>query len=184
MATELEPVEHYEKMNKVITTMLKGTINPYQIAREHNMKVVDVKAYIVEWQNYARNNTHIQDRARDAVMGADQHYAMILERLWETVEEADQTQNIRAKNTALKTVAEVERMRIDMLQKAGLLDDQHLAEQVIETERKQEILVNILREVANKHPEAASYIRKELGRVTGQVEGTIVAQREDVDIVD
>jgi hypothetical protein len=61
-----------------------------------------------------------------------------------------------------------------MLQKSGLLDNQQLADQILETERKQDLLIKILKEIANNHPEIASYLRRELSKVTGQAEGTVI----------
>lgn len=173
MARELEPIDHFDQMNKVVEEMLKGH-NAKAISTMLGMKPADVNKYILEWQGYARNNSHLQDRARDAVVGADQHYNMVIKRMWETVDEADEAEDMRVKVSALRQVADIEQKRIDMLQKAGLLDNQQLAEQVLETERKQELLIGILREVNSKYPEAAAFVRKELAKVTGQAEATVI----------
>lgn len=173
MITDLDLVDHYEMMNKVVERMLKGE-TPRSISKELGIKQVEVNRYIAEWQDFARNSEHIADRARDALVATDQHYNMIVQRLWENVEQADADHDLKVKNTSLKMIADVEKARIEMLQKSGILDNQELAQQVVETERKQEILVNILRTVANEFPEAAAYIRKELSRVTNTAEGTVI----------
>jgi hypothetical protein len=138
------------------------------------MKVLEVERYIGEWQTYARNNQYVQDRAKDALMATDQHYDMIIQRLWDTVEEADASSDLKVKTSTLKMIADIEKSRIEMLQKSGLLENQQLADQVLEAERKQEILVRVLRKIAQEHPDIAHWLRGELSRVTGQAEGTVV----------
>jgi hypothetical protein len=173
MSKELDIVDYYDLQNRIVEAMLKGN-SARQIAKQMDMRIVDVEKHIEEWQGYARNNKHIQDRAKEALSATDQHYDMIINRLWETVEQAEGNADLKVKNTSLKMIADIEQKRIEMLQKSGLLDNQELAEQVLEAERKQEILVKILRKLAQEHPEAAAFVRKELSKVTGEVEGTVV----------
>jgi hypothetical protein len=173
MSKELDTVDHYDQMNQVVSMMLKGS-NPRQIAKSTGLKVIEVNKYIDEWQGYARNNKHIQDRAREALSATDQHYDMIINRLWETVETADYNDDLRTKASTLKMIADIEQKRIEMLQKSGLLDNQQLADEVIEVERKQELLVNILRKLANEHPASAKFVREELSKVTGIAESVVV----------
>jgi hypothetical protein len=52
-----------------------------------------------------------------------------------------------------------------MLQKAGLLENKELAEEMIEIERKQEVLVNILRDIAGEYPQIRDGIMKRLSQV-------------------
>jgi hypothetical protein len=176
--SDLDLVDHYDMMNKVVERMLKGE-TPRSISKELGLKQVEVNRYIAEWQDFARNSEHIADRARDALVATDQHYNMIINRLWETVEEANANSDLKVKASTLKMISDIEKNRIEMLQKSGLLDNQELAQQVVETERKQEILVNILRTVANEYPDAAAFIRKELGRVTNTAEGTVIRVESD-----
>ena len=173
MSKELDLVDHYDQMNKVVERMLKGQKSGV-IAKALGLKLVEVNSYIEEWQSVAKNSKHIQERAGEALTATDQHYDMIVSELWDSVELSGQDGDIRTKNGALKMIADIERQRIEMLQKSGLLDNQQLAEQVLEAERKQNVLVKILRELASKYPEAAAYVREELSKVTGQVEGTVI----------
>ena len=178
MSKELDRADHYDQVNNVVTRMLKGQ-NTRAIAKELNMRLVDVEHHIAEWQLVAKNNKHIQERASEALSATDQHYDMIISELWDSVEMSGSDGDIRTKNGALKMIADIERQRIEMLQKSGLLDNQQLADQVLEAERKQNVLVKILRELATKHPEAAAFVREELSKVTGQVEGTVITVESD-----
>ena len=74
------------------------------------------------------------------------------------------------KASALKMIADVEQKRIDMLQKAGLLENNELSAQLLETERKQEILMSILKEVTSDCSHCKVEVAKRLSEVTGKVE--------------
>ena len=58
-----------------------------------------------------------------------------------------------------------------MLQKAGLIEDSEIAQQIIETERKQEVLVKILKEVVADCDHCKREVFKRLEEVTGKAEG-------------
>lgn len=173
MPEELEVIDYYDRINNVVSLMLQG-LTPMQIARETGMTRVAVMADIAEWQRMARNNNYIQERSKDAITGADQHYSMIIKKLWDTVDEAEKQGELRIKKDTLTSIANVEEKRINMLQKAGLLDNQELADKVADTERKQKVLTEILREVANEHPEVRAKILGKLAKVTGQAEGVVM----------
>ncbi len=66
-------------------------------------------------------------------------------------------------------IADIESKRLEMLQKAGLLDNKEIAEQIIEMERKQEVLMKILKEVASKHPDVREEIMRRLSEIQTEV---------------
>ena len=57
-----------------------------------------------------------------------------------------------------------------MLHEVGLLDNAELANQIAETERKQDILVKILKEVTASCPKCKMDVAKRLSQITGVVE--------------
>ena len=72
------------------------------------------------------------------------------------------TNNLSAKTAGIKLVMDIESKRIDMLQKAGLLENKELAEEMMEIEKRQEILVSILKDIASEHPEIRDEIMRRL----------------------
>ena len=110
------------------------------------------------------------ERAKEALAGADQHYSMIIQKAWETVDQADANQQYGTKASTLKMIADVEQKRIDMLQKAGLLENNEMSTQLLETERKQKILVDILKDITSSCDRCKVEVSKRLSEVTGQVE--------------
>lgn len=135
--------EEYE----VITRMLKGE-NPTIIAREMQIKRVDVLRHIQTWKDTAANDIEIKSRAKEALMNADQHYNMLVARSWETVEQTDLAGDYKTKATILKNIADIESKRIDFLQKAGLLDDAELGDMIAETEKRLQQMKDLLKETS------------------------------------
>jgi uncharacterized protein (DUF885 family) len=153
--------------------LLKGN-NPTQIATLTGFKRAEVLEYIDEWKQVVRNDSTARDRAKEAISGADQHYAMLIKEAWKTVEDADQAGQLNVKATSLKLIADIEGKRIGMLQEVGLLDNAELATQIAETEHKQEILVKILKEVTASCPKCKMEVAKRLSQITGVIEPVMV----------
>lgn len=170
---EIELADHFDRMNKVVEELLKGN-NPTQIATVTGFKRADVLELIDEWKQVVRNDHTARERAKEAVSGADQHYAMLIKEAWKTVEDADQAGQLNVKATALKLIADIEGKRIGMLQEVGLLDNAELATQLAETERKQDILVKILKEVTATCPKCKLEVAKRLSQITGVVEAVVI----------
>lgn len=166
---EIELADHFDRMNKVVEELLKGN-NPTQIAAITGFKRAEVLGYIDEWKDVVKNDSGARERAKQAISGADQHYAMLIKEAWKTVEDADQAGQLNVKATALKLIADIEGKRIGMLQEVGLLDNVELANSIAETERKQEILVGILKDVSAEYPQVRKEIMRRLAQITGVVE--------------
>lgn len=171
--SELEIADSFEKMNRVVAEMLKGN-NPSAIAKNLDMPRAQVLELIDQWKNIVQLDNRIQDRAKEALSAADQHYAMIIKEAWETVEEAGANSQLNIKAQALKLIADVEGKRIDMLQKAGLLENTDLGNQIIETERKQKILIEILKDIAGRCNTCKTEVAKRISEITGKVEAIII----------
>ena len=176
---EIELSDHFDRMNKVVEELLKGS-NPTQISSLTGFKRSEVVEYIDEWKSVVRNDSTSRDRAKEAVSGADQHYAMLIKEAWKTVDDADQQGQLNVKATALKLIADIETKRIAMLQQIGLLDNQEIADQIAETERKQEVLISILRDVAKDYPDIRREIMKRLSQITGVVEPIEIIESKNV----
>ena len=169
MSSEIELINHLDEMNTVVTEYLKGS-DPTRISKELSIPRVRVVAHLDEWKASASNNSAIRARAKDALAGADAHYSKLISRSYEVIDEASMTNNLSAKTAAIKLVMDIESKRIDMLQKAGLLENKELAEEMVEIERRQEVLVGILRDIASEHPEVRDIIMKRLSSIAKEGE--------------
>jgi len=171
--SDIELTHHFDRMNTVVSELLKGN-NPTQIAAITGFKRAEVVELVDEWKTVAHNDTAARDRAKEAISGADRHYAMLIKEAWKTVEDADTQGQLNVKATALKLIADIEGKRIGMLQEVGLLDNAELATQIADTERKQDILVKILKEVTATCPKCKMEVAKRLSQITGIVEPVII----------
>lgn len=169
MSTEDKLVEHLDQVNKVVEEYLKGS-DPTQISKELDIPRQRVVGYINEWRQMASDNAAIRARAKEALVGADTHYNKLISKAYEVIDDATTTANLSAKTSAIKLVLDIEARRIDMLQKAGLLENKELAEEMIEIERKQEVLIGILRDIAAEYPQIRDEIMKRLSAVSKERE--------------
>lgn len=169
MSAEADLVAHLDEVNKVVEKYLQGN-EPTQISKELAIPRQKVVALIEEWRSLAADNAIIRARAKEALAGADAHYNKLIQKAYEVMDDATTTANLGAKNASIKLVMDIEKTRIDMLQKAGLLENKELAEEMLEIERKQEVLVNILKDIATEHPEVRDKIMRRLSEVAKERE--------------
>jgi len=177
MSTEEDIVKHLDQVNTVVSEYHKGN-DPTIISKELDIPRTRVVTLINEWKAMASDNAAIRSRAKEALVGADTHYTKLISKSYEVINEASMTNNLSAKTAAIKLVMDIESKRIDMLQKAGLLENKELAEEMVEIERRQEVLVGILRDIASTHPEVRDIIMQRLSAIAK--EGEVITVVHDV----
>jgi len=157
VSKELEILNHLDQVNAVATEYLKG-LDASQISKDLEIPRTRVIALLNDWREMAASNEAIHARAREALAGADRHYSSLISKAYEVIDSADQTSNLSAKTSAIKLITDIEAKRLDMLHRAGLLDNKEIADELATMERKHEILINILKDIASKHPEIKNEI--------------------------
>ena len=177
MSTEEDLVKHLDQVNQVVAEYLKGT-DPTRISKELSIPRTRVVELINEWKVMASANDAIRARAKEALAAMDAHYSKLITKSYEVIDEATMTNNLSAKTQAIKLVVDIEKARIDMLQKAGLLENKELAEEMVEIERRQETLVAILRDIASSHPDIRDLIMHRLSSVAK--DGEVITVVHDV----
>jgi hypothetical protein len=151
---------------------LKGN-DPTKISKQLDMPRTKVVSLIKEWQTMASDNSAIRARAKEALAAADEHYSRLISQAYEVIEEATTTANLTAKTAGIKLVMDLESKRIEMLQKAGLLENKELAEEMLEIERRQDILMKILKDIAADHPEVRDKIMSRLSEASQKLNETV-----------
>lgn len=164
---------HLEEVNAVATEYIKG-MNETEISRELDIPKARVSSLLREWKQMASNSEAVRSRAREALAAADQHYGKLIKQTYEVIDDANVNGTQNQKLQAIKLVLDIENKRIEMLQKAGLLENKELAEQLLETERKQELIMNILKDIASKHPQIKNEILARLAEVSGPTGEAVV----------
>ena len=167
--SEEKLVQHLDEVNKVVERYLAGS-DATQISKELALPRQRVVSHINEWKQVASDNAAIRARAKEALVAADTHYNKLISKAYEVIDEATTTANLNAKTSGIKLVLDIESKRIDMLQKAGLLENKELAEEMLDIERKQDILVNILKDIASEHPEIRDKIMSRLSSIAKESE--------------
>jgi hypothetical protein len=106
----------------------------------------------------------------DILAESDEAFRMIINEGWTTVSQADINAQYGIKVQALKLIESSTKSRVDMLQKAGMSEDTELIEHINEVEEKQELLINLLKEIKEEHPEIAELIAIRLSQIQRTVE--------------
>ena len=166
MANELELLHDYmDEMNEIMVEKWKGkTVS--EIATALKKPRQRVKEVIEEWGNLASRNDVVRTRAREALATADAHYSKLIGHAYEVMDEADVNSNLSAKSNSIKLIADMEARRIDMLQKSGLLENKELAEEMIETQKRQKALEAILKEVVADCDHCRSLVLNRLSAIS------------------
>ena len=177
MSQELEIVNHLDEINKVVEEYLKGN-DPTKIAKTLDLPRTRVVAHLNEWKVLASANDAIRARAKEALVGADAHYTKLIKQAYEVIDDATTTANLNAKTAGIKLVMDIEAKRIDMLQKAGLLENKELADEMVEIEKRQEVLIGILKDIASEYPQIRDMIMLRLSSIAK--EGEVITVVHDV----
>ncbi len=119
---------------------------------------------------FLKNDSGARDKAKEAISAADQHYAMLISEAWDLAKEAKMQGQLNVQNSTLKLIADIQGKKVAMLQDVGLLENNEIASQIAESERKQELLVKILKEVTATCPKCKLEVAKRLSQITGIVE--------------
>jgi hypothetical protein len=165
---ENDLVKHLDLVNKVAEEYLKG-LDTAEISRALDIPRTKVTSLLSDWRAMASNNQAIHARAKEALAGADQHFSGLIKKAYEVIDVADQNANLTSKTQAIKLIADIESKRLEMLQKAGLLDNKEIAEQIVEMERKHDILIKILKDVAAEYPNIRQQIMERLSQAQNEV---------------
>jgi hypothetical protein len=164
MSTELSVPDREAIRLKVQELWLKGNKNPTAIAKTLELKRTEVLDYIEDTKAIMRANPETKERATEALKEADAHLDIVIDRSWETVEQADDMGDLKTKATVLKNIADVEFKKVEMLQKAGLYDDAALGDELAEAEEKWEAMKTILLEVTANCEHCHFEVRRRLSR--------------------
>ena len=167
---------HLDEVNRVASEYVKGSTE-IQISKSLDMPRTRVVRLLDEWRGMIANNDAIRARAREALATADQHYNRLIQKAYEVIDAADSQSDLGEKSKAIKLILDIENKRIEMLQKAGLLENKEIAEELMAMENRQEVLVKILREVSGKCDTCKVEVTKRLADVAKSEEAlTVIVQ--------
>lgn len=166
--------ETNERREEVAKLIMAGK-KPLAVARQLQIKVVEVNNYWSQWQEIARSETN-QELAEDFLHRMVSHFDELISELYDNLENLKALsfgEKISAQiNTTVNSIKDLEAKRLDALQKAGLLDGADLGDELAKREEREEMLLKILRE--DLCPACQAVVRDRITAMTKVVEGTVV----------
>lgn len=148
MSIDIVTSDAWEQVEKVADLHVQG-ISPYTIARRLKIKVIEAKAAIETWETVIQNDLESRDAARDYLNRLVAHFDKLIEKSYsnlENLEMLDFDEKVSAQiNATLKNIGEYEAKRVDLLQKAGLLDGGALGDEISRLEEQRDMIMHVLR---------------------------------------
>lgn len=177
MPTELEIIRRAEVEDKIVSMYASATPIS-KIIKETGYTKSQVELVLQEFRKYAMQDKILREMSRETVIKTKLHYDDLIQKLYDVVTVANDNGDYKAEMQALKAIADIEKQRVDFMQKAGMLADNELGDQLIEHERQKEILVEILKDIMKRYPKVGLEIQTRLKEVTGEYTG-VPSERTD-----
>lgn len=171
MSTDLrakQDPEHFELVMQVGEEFAKGS-NYKTIATQLDLEPREARKMIEEYKSVvawaAKNEMNVIDRLNLVVEEVDRHYQLLIKEAWANKSNAEMAEQYGTVNQSLKLVADIQKQRAAMFQHMNDGQDAELIAELEDTQRKQDQLIKILRNLHEKFPQAAAYIKEMLARV-------------------
>lgn len=146
--------KRFVEMRDVIELYVQNK-RPATIAKELGIRKVDVEAHLEEWRKSAVGSQLMKDRVEELIASMDEHYSLIINKLYEVVAEVDETYAdadkgkaamLAQKTNALKSIMDAESRRVDILQKSGLLEAAEQGDELAYMQEQMDMMKTILEE--------------------------------------
>lgn len=174
--SELALIKQEDEAHKVITYHLEGR-NATWIAKKTGVRRAEVIKYVEAFKGIAKNDEILRARAQEVVHEFDLQHDRIISSLWEVVADAENADDLRTRASSLKHLSDIAAKRVEVLQKAGLLSDAALGDEMAAMEEKQEKLIAILRDVTAHCSRCKMEVAQRLSAATGKVEPVMVVDQ-------
>jgi len=166
----------FERIKEVSDLYVDGVTSPYTIARRLGIKVVEARAAIETWHEIISQDAESKDLARDALHVMLQRYDKLLEEAngnLADLKDLDFDEKVgNSINSTIKLIGDLDSKRVDLLQRAGLLDNNDLADELADREEREQLIIGMLRN--DLCPACQDIIRDKITRLTGVVQGDVV----------
>jgi hypothetical protein len=150
MNKDLEPVFEAETatMQKVIELRSRG-YKPHEIQSQTSVPPAQQRAIYEEFMEYASNDFQTQKRAKAIVAELDVQYNYIIRQLEQILEEIEESvePDLKLKKETLKELANVNKMRVDQLQKAGILNSEAIGSEIAAMQKEHDAIIGLLKKV-------------------------------------
>lgn len=188
MSLSVIDADAFHNMEEIIKRHLKGH-SDLKIARDMGIKMVEVSKNVSMWREIVQKDMESRDAARDhlnEMVARFEGLIAVLSQNLDDLRDYDYESGSRTAskfeaisgqiNTTVRNIADLDAKRVDLLQKAGLLDNAEMGDELAERERREEILIDILRN--DLCPDCKMKVARKLQQITNQVEAVVVYDDE------
>lgn len=174
--------ERWDMMNKVMEHYVRNE-QPGAIAKKLGLRRVDVINYVNEWKETAVGSDIMRGRVEELLAMMDEHFSDLIREARKTLDSVNEVdfpshQMLGQRTAAIKVIADLEQSRIDIMQKAGLLEAADMGDEMARMEETQRKVIAILQEVSFQCPNCKVEVAQRIGALTNE------AQTIDVEVVD
>ena len=162
---EIQTAEFYTDMQTVMALFLRGETNYTEISRQTGIPRTQVVRIYNYWKDVTVNSPDVKDKAKELLFGMVESYDDIIKEFWSLKEDADNNGDRRTANAVLKNIADVQKSRLDAIQKAGLNFDAELENKLATMQGQSTALQAFLKEFAQSHPEIRTELLEGLSAV-------------------
>jgi len=149
-----------------------------QISNSIGAPRAQVVAAIDDFRSLLRRESEsaieIRNRLVDIMFEADESFRMVIDEAWKTASDAENAGELKTKVSALKLVESSTKNRSDLVQKVGVGQDEDIIDQINDTEERQQVLIQLLKEIREEYPEVAEIIATRLSQIQSEVEAVTI----------
>ena len=178
-----EPEDRLALANDIIVDYAKSN-KIADIARRYNLKQADVRTVIKEYRESLKGNREVSERGMELAHSLDLHFGELVRETQGTLKEIDDALDeasvkekaslLGQRLSAIKLISDIESRRVDVMQKAGLLQDDAIVTQMEEQEEQMQQVLQIVKRVTERYPELAKEIALEIATLTGEAQSELV----------
>jgi hypothetical protein len=184
MSLSIIETDAFHQMEQVADLMIKLDGSETKVAREMGIPRKTVLALHQQYKDILIKDSEARDYARDHLYAMVKHYDKLISRYYVLLEDLENLQFhhlVAAQiSGAIKGIADLEKQRVDALQKAGILEGNDLGDELAAREDREAIILDILRN--DLCAKCRNAVATKLTVLTNRVEPTMVY--EDVEVVD
>lgn len=177
MSTELEVIRRAELEDKVVSLYARTTPIS-EIIKQTGLKKSEVEFILIEYRKYAMQDKVLREMSRETLLKTRQHYDDLIRQLYDVAKIAETDGDNKTRLQTIKAIADIENQRVEFMRKAGMLAENEIGDQIVESERKQQIIIDILRDISKQYPKIGLEIQNKLRELTGVLEG-VPSERTD-----
>lgn len=157
---------------------LRGETNYTEISRQTGIPRAKVLRLYNYWKDATVNAPDVKDKAKELLFGMIQSYDDIIKEFWALKEDAELNSDRRTVNAVLKNIADVQKARLDAIQKAGINFDAELESQLSTMQTQAKALQEFLTKFAAEHPQIRTELLEGLSEVFSKPGHTTVVMMD------